>query len=134
MNVKLLLIVLAFSLTMIAGYFLSSEYISSPLQSISFSIEAVYMFHSFFSLALCFMIFFLAKSPRFINQIGFIYLISFVFKLILFSVVFNSYVKNMNLNTVNESLMFLSPLFIALIFEVLFVSQILKRNQVAKND
>jgi|GEM_PF-875557 len=133
MKLKIIFILFGFIVLMFGGYYLSLESISNNPQSFSFSIKQVYSFHGWFSLVLCILIFLLAKTQRFVNQIGFIYLFSFVLKLILFSVVFKSYVINLQLSTVNEALIFLSPLFIALVFEVLFVAQILNRNQEAKN-
>tara|TARA_R110000868_G_scaffold243187_1_gene499129 strand:+ start:951 stop:1262 length:312 start_codon:yes stop_codon:yes gene_type:complete len=96
-------------------------------KSISFPLKAVYLFHAIFSTVICVLFLFLAKTKKFKDQLGFIYLGTLFLKIIFFAIIFHNLIFNNLVLSTLERVSLLIPVVLFLSFEVLFVSKILKR-------
>ncbi len=102
---------------------------ASPIQ-----LEALYGFHCAFTLLLTLGLALLHFSNKLEGQLGFLYLASMVFKIILFCLVFKNHIFNTQSFTNTESANLLIPMFLALLFEILFLSKLLNKWSASKND
>lgn len=94
---------------------------------LSYSLLPIYVFHSAFSFFICTVLRVLSVNYKILQQLGFIYLISLILKIVTFSIVFNNYVFGDKDLTKNESLSMLIPIAIFLILEVYFIAKILNK-------
>ncbi|WP_452603038.1 DUF6168 family protein [Pontimicrobium sp. MEBiC06410] len=106
--------------------FLSHNYALSSLgKLLRFALLDIYVFHALASLFICISLMFLSKTEKWANQIGFIYIFSFVTKLLFFGAVFKDSIFEIENLTKIESFSLLIPVFIFLFFEVYIISRIL---------
>ena len=122
----LLFIVLAFS---VHTYVFTEFAERSPIK-----LEALYAFHTFFTLALVIVLTYLMFQDKFKDQIGFFYLASMMVKIILFCIVFKAQIFNDRSFSNQEGVNLLIPIGLALFFEILFLSRLLNKNHPTKND
>lgn len=116
--------VVAFFLT---GYFLHVYFLESERIKLNYPLDQVYFFHATVSLVVCIVLKSLSEKEKYFSQIGFLYLWSLLFKLILFAVVFYNPVFTQDKLSNTESISFLFPLVISLGLEVYFLAKILNK-------
>ncbi len=118
---------LIFSVLLLIGYRLHSYVLEDEDILLPFSLLNVYRFHAVVSLLICLVIEVFSRQQKYHDQLGFIYLGALVFKIVIFSIVFNGVLfTDQNLSK-TESISLLIPLAIFLLTEVYFITQILKR-------
>ncbi len=100
------------------------EKISVNLQ---FSLQNVYMFNAIFSLVVCTVFLILSEKESIFEKLGFLYLGTLVFKIILFYAVFYNPVFTAQDLTKIERISLLIPIAIFLSVEVYFIARILSR-------
>lgn len=94
---------------------------------ISFSLEKIYLFHAFFSAMICVNLRLLYNVNKFSAQVGFIYLGTFLVKLILFLVFFYNIIFVKESFHFSEKLVLLIPFLIFLLTETIFVISLLNK-------
>ena len=94
--------------------------------TLSYSLTEVYNFQAGFSLLICLNLLIIANiSDKFKEQIGFLYLLTIVLKVLFFSLAFKEVLfSDLALNK-TDSLSLLIPVFIFLTYEVVIISKIL---------
>lgn len=92
-----------------------------------FSLNKVYLFYFLFSLVLCTKFKLLSSIPKIFSQLGFIYLITILLKLILFCGLFYEVIFKNQLS-LSTRISLCVPTLLFLIIEVFFVAKILKNN------
>jgi hypothetical protein len=118
---------LLFSVLLIVGYSLHSYLIANSSILLPFSLLNVYCFHAVISFLICVGFEVFSRQQKYHDQLGFIYLGALVFKIIVFSIVFNKVLfAEQNLSK-TESVSLLIPLAIFLVTEVYFITQVLNR-------
>lgn len=119
--------VLVFGLLYLLGYQMHYYYLSHIGFTTSFSLHKVYVFHALFSFLICVFFLFLSKRERFKDQLGFLYLGTFVFKLMTFAVIFSRVLFSTLKFTFEDKLSLLFPLVIFLSLEAYFITKILAK-------
>ncbi|PTX60399.1 hypothetical protein C8N46_10643 [Kordia periserrulae] len=129
---QIFIYITAFGLLFFLGDFLHNYYIESQEISLGFSLRKIYAFHAFFSLQLCVVFALLSNNEKLRPQLGFIYLGSFVLKIIIFCIAFYNilFVGQKLSNTQRISLII--PMLVFLILEVHFMIKILNKNHSPK--
>jgi len=117
----------SFILLYLISYNLHVLCISDTINSLRFSLPAVYLFNSIFSFLLCVLFFFASKNEKYNDQLGFLYLVSFALKLIVFSIVFWKSILSIDSISKFESVSLLVSIGVFLIVEVIFISRILSK-------
>lgn len=118
---------LLFSVLLIVGYSLHSYLVANSSILLPFSLLNVYCFHAVISFLICAGFEVFSRQQKFHDQLGFIYLGALIFKIIVFSIVFNKVLfAEQNLSKI-ESISLLIPLAIFLVTEVYFITQVLNR-------
>ncbi len=108
--------------------FFAHNYFTKILSlDLRFDIFPVYVFHFSISLSICIIFEILSRVSRFQTQLGFIYMGTLFFKVMVFSAAFYKSILSIQLITRVESLNLLIPVFIFLIAEVYFIARILNR-------
>lgn len=118
---------LIFSVLMLSGYNFHSFILENKNIILPFNLLNVYWFHAILSFIICLVFEVFSRQQKFHDQLGFIYLGALVFKIILFSVVFNKVLFIEESLTKTQSISLLIPLAIFLVTEVYFITQILNR-------
>lgn len=108
------------------GSTIHSALIKSQAENIRFSLNGVYIFHTFFSFLLCSLLLALGKYEKWQSQLGFLYLGALICKVMLFSAIFSASLFGPEVLTQTEKLSLLIPVFIFLVPEVYFIARILK--------
>ena len=98
-----------------------------------FSLINVYLFHIGFFLMLCVGFLYLFQTKKFRDQLGFLYLFSVALKIILFCIVFYKYIFSTQSYSTQANSNLLIPMALMLVFEVLFISKLLKNQSPIKN-
>ncbi len=119
------LYLLVFLVLLGLGFTTHLSFIKTQTVNVSFSITAVYVFHTLFSFLLCSIFLVLGTSEKWQSQLGFLYLGALIFKVLLFSAIFSSTLFGEEVLTHTEKLSLLIPVFIFLVPEVYFISRIL---------
>lgn len=102
---------------------------NSMALNLSIPLVSVYLFHFVISLFICVGFALLEATHKWSHQLGFVYLFTFIGKLILFALFFNyTLFKKENLSLV-EGVNLLIPLFLFLFLEVYFISKIISKKQ-----
>lgn len=113
----------------IIGFYLHNAYLEGASINLPISLEKVYQFHFLFSTLLIIHFELLSKLERFRPQLGLIYLVSVVLKIVIFALVFKSVVIDQETIKLNTKFAMLFPALIFLIFEVVFIAKILLRKE-----
>lgn len=129
--------VLRFSLVLFGLFFVSfwfhQNYIEKEGFLLPFDLEKVYLFHLGFSLLICVNFQLLSAVNKIFEQLGFIYLVTIVLKIVLFGIIFYSSIfKTENLTDVAR-ISLLIPTLLFLLTEAIFVIQILNKNEHVNN-
>lgn len=108
-------------------FFLQNQFLVAD-HSFTYDLKEVYVFNVLFSIVLALQLLILSKTPKFTGQIGFLYLVSVVLKAALFCWIFREMLFSENGLSKFEAANLLIPLFLALFFEVIFMTKMLKNN------
>ncbi len=123
---------LAFGILFFLGDFIHNYYIESQEIALGLSLRNMYAFHAFFSLQICIIFALLVNNKKISPQLGFIYLASFVLKIIAFCAVFYDPIVTAEKLSNAQRIALLIPMFIFLIQEVYFIIKILNKNHSLK--
>lgn len=118
---------LAFGLLFFTGVYIHVCAFENKIHEVSFSITTVYLFHAVFSFLLCSVFRMLSNTAKWKDQLGFVYIGALVFKLVLFCVLFSSFLFGQEPFTYTERLSMLLPVVIFLLPEVYFIYKILMK-------
>ncbi len=132
MGREILIYMLAFGMLFFLGDFIHNFYIESQEITLGFSLRNTYAFHAFFSLQLCIIFALLSNNKKISPQLGFIYLASFVLKIIAFCAVFYNPIFTAEKLTSIQQVSLIIPMVIFLIVEVYFIIKILNKNHSLK--
>ncbi len=116
---------LVFIIVAIATYFSHDYFLDNPKVVLRFSLLEIYIFHFFASFIISLGLILLSNTERWVNQIGFIYIFTFLTKLLFFVAIFKDSIFSIKSLTKIESLSLLIPVFIFLFFEAYIISRIL---------
>ena len=123
---------LAFGMLFFLGDFMHNYYIENEGITLGFSLRNMYAFHAFFSLQLCIIFTLLSNNEKIGPQLGFIYLASFVVKIVAFCAIFyNPVITAKNLSNI-QVISLLIPMVTFLILEVYFIIKILNKTHSPK--
>jgi hypothetical protein len=103
--------------------------LADPVFSLGFGLHEVFIYHLVFSAILISLIPWVQRNPAWAPNLGYYYLGSLLLKFFVFALVFPAVVTAENIPS-KEALLMLSPLFIALVCEVLFLKQVLDKMNV----
>ena len=117
--------VFIFGLLFLIGYHVHDYLLEEDIIEVPFSLKNVYIFHAVFSFLICSSLFLLSKIEKFKDQIGFIYLGTFVFKLLVFGIIFSQlFSENLQLS-LSHKVSLLIPVFVFLAVEAYFIVKLL---------
>ncbi len=122
---KVLFQVLLFGFLLFFGFYAHRFILESNEILIEFPLFQIYLFHAIFSLIICASFQVLSTYEKFASQLGFIYLGTFLLKLLLFAIIFNGLLFNKEANSLTNKISLLVPVFIFLFFEVILIAKIL---------
>ena len=124
---NILLYTVVFFFLFIVFFSIHSFYIENQNVILPFSLKGIYVFHFGFSLLVCSNFLFLSFFQKFSEQLGFIYLVTIVLKLLLFCILFyKPLFTEANLSFVARVSLFI-PMLIFLFTEAVFIAKILKK-------
>lgn len=132
MTRQILIYFLAFGLLFFLGDFTHNYVIENQGISLGFSLQNMYAFHAFFSLQLCIVFSLLSNNEKLRPQLGFIYLGSFVLKIIVFCALFYNVLFFGEKLTRPQRISLIIPMLLFLILEVYFIIKILNKNHSPK--
>ena len=132
MKKRFLISILIFIICMSLTYLIQTNIFSFTISFREFLIAA-YIYLTIFTITVCILLYFLNGKNKFKNQIGFFYLFSVPFKIILFVVVFQKHFSNQSFYSNLELSNFLFVIVLTLFFEVLFIAKILNISSAIKN-
>lgn len=124
---KIVLYIIVFTLVGAISFFIQSALLGNPGNDFHLLLKKSYTFHFFFSLTLVLAFEFLSKVKKMIDQLGFIYIGLLVFKIVVFSAMFQRQLMGDELLPHFHRAMILIPILIFLTLEVIFVSKILRK-------
>ena len=108
---------------------LHENYLEKQAIILPFSLKKVYLFHLGFSLLICSNFLIFSTVDKIFEQLGFIYLVTIVLKLILFCVIFYKSIFTIENLTFEARLSLFIPMIIFLLTEAFFVAKILKKKE-----
>jgi len=129
---QLLFYFLAFAISMFLGHYIQTHFLDFSDPFIEF-LTASYIFLSGFTILLCFGLFLVHKKKQFQNRLGFFYLFSVGFKIILYGAFFEKQIFGESFDSNKELFNLLIIIVLTLIFEVLFISRLLNNSDEIKN-
>ncbi|MEM6718313.1 MAG: DUF6168 family protein [Bacteroidota bacterium] len=132
MSRQIFIYFIAFGLLFFLGDFVHNYVIENQRIDLGFSLQNMYAFHAFFSLQLCIVFALLSNNEKLRPQLGFIYLGSFVLKIIVFCVLFYSILFTGEKLTNPQRISLAIPMLLFLILEVYFIIKILNKNHSLK--
>ncbi|MEE9406741.1 MAG: DUF6168 family protein [Polaribacter sp.] len=127
MNKDIFTYIVVFVILFLVGFYSHNLILTSKEVTLSFSLENIYFFHAFFSAIVCINLRVFYTFEKVQPQLGFIYLGSLIFKLVLFCIIFYNPVFTVVDFTLSEKTSLLIPLFIFLFAEALFTVKILNK-------
>lgn len=132
MTRKIIFYCISFLILFVLSFFVHSTLLKTLEIQLRFPIFDLYLFHFIFSLIICCVFLLLSNSSKWSHQLGFIYIFTFITKVLFFAVVFKNSVFNLTSLSKLESFNLLIPLFIFLFLEVYFITKILntKKDQI----
>lgn len=133
MRRQLIVILVLFLASLAILFFAQDAIISAESLRPDFPKNSIFIFNALFSLVLLITLSFLSKKEAVLDNLGFIYLATVVVKPIVFIIVFRALFFDPRPITQIEAISMLLPTLIALFFEALFCSKILKVRMPKKN-
>lgn len=124
---------ISFLLLSVISYFLHIFLFPKITIESPIPLSQVYTFFSVFAFVVCVQLFILSKTEKFKDQLGFLYLVSIVLKMILFFVVFYKQIFTGEAFTNIEGINLLIPIALTLFLEVFFIRKLLKNIGTLKN-
>ncbi|MAB48756.1 MAG: hypothetical protein CMC05_09010 [Flavobacteriaceae bacterium] len=118
--------ILIFTIVGVSTYLLHNNFIEEKNISLPFSLKKVYLFFVLFSLVICFLFKVGSVINKIKEQLGFIYLGTIIFKIIVFAVIFYKSVFEVDLSNA-QRIALIIPMAIFLFIEVFFVAKILNK-------
>lgn len=118
--------ILIFTIVGVSTYLLHNNFIEEKNISLPFSLKKVYLFFVLFSLVICFLFKVGSVINKIKEQLGFIYLGTIIFKIIVFAVIFYKSVFEVDLTNA-QRIALIIPMAIFLFIEVFFVAKILNK-------
>ena len=116
-----------FAILFFIGFFGHNAYLGESLSNLPFSLKNVYLFHASFSCFICVALLLITYLTHLKDQVGFLYLAFFVLKFVFFGIAFSElFFENVELSLSNK-LSLLTPLFLFLVVEVVFIVQLLNK-------
>ena len=109
----------------VLGFYLHQHLIGGHKNVMPFTLERVYIFNSLASFLICVSIFGVSKVEYLKNQLGFLYLGLFIFKLLIFASVFSSFFQEREQLALITKLSLLIPTLIFIAVELFFTVKIL---------
>ena len=117
--------IFVFGLLFLIGYHVHEYLLKEQAGLMSFSLKEVYIFHAIFSFLICTILFLISKRDKQKDQLGFLYLGTFVFKLVVFAVIFAElFFGDLQLSR-TDKVSLLIPVFVFLVPEAYFIVKIL---------
>ena len=123
---NLITYILVFASVGVLSYLLHNNFIEEKNISLPFSLKKVYLFFVFFSLVICSLFKIGSVINKIKEQLGFIYLGTIIFKIIVFAVIFYKSVFEVDLSNA-QRIALIIPMAIFLFIEVFFVAKILNK-------
>lgn len=111
------------------SFFLHENYIEKRVLILPFSLKKVYLFHLGFSLIICSNFRLISAVNKIFEQLGFIYLATIVFKLLLFCIIFYNPIFTIDNLSIEARISLLIPMIIFLLTEAFFVAKILQKKE-----
>ncbi|QTE21568.1 DUF6168 family protein [Polaribacter cellanae] len=127
MNKDIFRYILVFVGLFLIGYYTHLKILDLQGLKLQFSLEKVYLFHTFFSALISINLRFVSTVNKLFPQLGFIYLGTLVVKLILFAIFFYNPLFTVDSFSFAEKISLFIPLFIFLLTEAIFVVKILNQ-------
>ena len=124
---------ISFILISLIGYYIHIFLFPNITIESPIPLSKVYAFFTGFALAVCVQLLVLSKIEKFKDQLGFLYLVSIVLKMILFFVVFYKQIFTGQAFTNTEGIKLLIPIILTLLVEIFFIRKILKNIGALKN-
>jgi len=132
MTRQIFIYILVFGTVLFLGEYTHSYYIESKEITLGFSLKSMYAFHAFFSLQLCIIFTLLATNQKISPQLGFIYLASFILKIIIFCAIFYNPIFMVEKLSKTQRVSLVIPMALFLILEVYFIIKILHKKHSLK--
>jgi DMSO/TMAO reductase YedYZ heme-binding membrane subunit len=126
---KITIVAIIFSVVGLALYFLQSHFMGPANTLLQTLLRESYLFHGVFSLVVIILFFLLSTQKKFFPQLGFIYIGLLVFKIMVFTIIFQPYLLGDQLLSLAHRAYLLVPIFIFLMLEVIFLSKLLYKKQ-----
>lgn len=125
---SILVFSVVFFFLFLVSFSLHNFYIENQQVILPFSLKKVYLFHLIFSLLICANFFLFSTVDKIFEQLGFIYLVTIVLKLLLFCIIFYKSLFTEELSFIARISLFI-PMIVFLLTEAIFVAKILKKKQ-----
>ncbi|MBC8755304.1 hypothetical protein H2O64_11505 [Kordia sp. YSTF-M3] len=129
---QIFIFMLAFGLLFFLGEYIHNYYIESHEIVLGFSLRGMYAFHAFFSLQICIVFALLATNEKISPQLGFIYLASFVLKIIVFCAIFYNPIFTAEKLSKIQQVSMVIPMALFLILEAYIIVKILNKKHSPK--
>lgn len=129
---QILVYMVVFGLLFFLGEYIHTYSIQQQEIDLGFSLQKMYGFHAFFSLQLCIVFLLLSENKKISPQLGFIYLATFVIKIVLFCIVFYDPLFTAETLMTAQRLSLFIPMIIFLAAEAYFIVKILNKNHSQK--
>jgi hypothetical protein len=123
----LLTYIFVFGLLFTIGYHVHEYLLKEQVDFMPFSLKAIYIFHAIFSFLICTFLLLISKKDKLKDQLGFLYLGTFVFKLVVFAMIFSALFFGDLQLTLKHKVSLLIPVFIFLVPEAYFIVKILSK-------
>ena len=116
---------IGFSLLFAVSYAIHLSSLKDLNLTLSVPLFSIYLFHFIVSLLICVGFAVLSTTKKWSQQLGFVYMFTFITKLMLFTICFKDSVFKLERLSKIESFNLLIPVFLFLFLEVYFISKIL---------
>jgi len=122
-------IAVVFFFTFLVGFSLHQFFIENQQITLPFSLKKIYLFHLVFSLLVCTNFQLLSSVNNLFDQLGFIYLVTIVLKIVLFCITFYKSIFITEKLSLASRVSLFVPMIIFLSTEVVFIAKILNKKQ-----
>ncbi|WP_158657109.1 DUF6168 family protein [Maribacter cobaltidurans] len=123
---RIVLYIIVFIFVGAISFFIHNTLLGNIDRGFHLLLEKAYVFHFFFSLVLVVAFQFLSKVKKLVAQLGFLYIATLVFKIVVFTAIFYPQLMGDQPLPHFYRAMILIPIFIFLTLEVIFVSKIIR--------
>jgi hypothetical protein len=127
MNSKIILYLFTFTALFFIGFQTHTFFIEKAGLELPYNLHKIYLFHAGFSALVCVNLSIFSNVDKVFEQLGFVYLATLFFKIILYCIVFYKSIFTEDNLTRVEAISQLIPMFLFLLTEVIFVAKILNK-------